>query len=124
MNLTKQQMKAAEACGCTFNPVTDLQVGRLAMQRRIFTVDGNPFVATRDDGGFYETHATLALLIGNPEQAEAAGNRETVQQATAADAVSEREMVGERAAGGAQVVRRRQAATGPRSSSWGTKRSG
>ena len=124
MELTKEQMQAAKACGCTFIPVTEMQVARLSMQRRVFTFNGSPFVATRDDGGFHETHATLTLLIGSPDRAVAAGSRETVQQAAAADAVSEQEMLGERRAGGAQEVGRRQTAAGPRSPSRGTKRSG
>ena len=40
------------------------QVQRLSMQRRIFRIDGKPFVATRDGGAFLETHATLLPLIG------------------------------------------------------------
>ena len=32
------------------------------MQRRIFRIDGTPFIAVRD-GGFIETHGTLAALI-------------------------------------------------------------
>ncbi|GAA0577244.1 hypothetical protein GCM10009416_14810 [Craurococcus roseus] len=42
-------------------PATDDQVRRLGMQRRIFLVRGEPFVAARD--GFFETWGTLAALI-------------------------------------------------------------
>ena len=63
MELTQQQAAAAKACGCTFVPATEVQVHRLAMQRRIFTLDGMPFVVSRDDDGFLETHATLTWLI-------------------------------------------------------------
>ncbi len=35
---------------------------RFAAQRRIFRIEGRPFVATRD-GGFFETWATLTVLI-------------------------------------------------------------
>jgi hypothetical protein len=29
------------------------------MQRRVFRIDGEPFMATRDGGGFFETHGRL-----------------------------------------------------------------
>jgi hypothetical protein len=38
-------------------------MSRLAAQRRVFSIEGSPFVATRD--GFLETWATLAALIEN-----------------------------------------------------------
>ena len=44
-------MEAAKACGCAFLPATVAQVALLSMQRRIFRIDGGPFVATRDGGG-------------------------------------------------------------------------
>ena len=62
MELTREQREAAEAGGCVLLPATDLQVGRLAAQRRIFLLDGRPHVARRADG-FLETHGTLARLI-------------------------------------------------------------
>jgi hypothetical protein len=117
MDLTKEQMEAAKVCGCTFVPVAGEQVARLSMQRRVFMLDGRPFVATRDAGGFYETHATLAVLIETHSPGKVAGGRETVQQAAAADAVAEREMAGERGARGAQEVSRHSAAPGPRAPS-------
>ncbi len=61
MELTPGQLRAARARGCVLTPATDDQVRRLSMQRRIFQVDGLPFVAARD--GFFETHGTLAALI-------------------------------------------------------------
>ena len=62
MELTRDQRAAAEACGCALVPATEEQVRRLTMQRRVFRLDGEPVLATRD-GGFFETHATLAALI-------------------------------------------------------------
>ncbi len=113
MDLTPEQVEAAKACGCAFLPATDEQVGRLGMQRRVFRIDGRPFVATRDGGGFFETHATLLPLIGG----QAPGGRErgageTAREAAAADAVAAAEIATEQGAakGGAQVVRRRAAA--------------
>ncbi len=111
MDLTQAQVEAAKACGCAFLPTTDEQVARLSMQRRIFRVDGRPFVATCDGGGFFETHATLARLIEVHGRGGGAGKQETVADAAAADAASEREIAEERGAGGAQEVRRRRAAT-------------
>ena len=61
MELTPDQLVAARTCGCVLSPATDDQVRRLSMQRRVFRIDGQPFVATR--GGFIETHGTLAALI-------------------------------------------------------------
>jgi hypothetical protein len=116
MKLTPDQLEAAKASNCTFFPATEGQVARLAMQRRIFTIAGKPFVATRDGGGFYETHATLARLMETHERGASSDARETVQEAAAADAASEQEMAGERGSGGAQEVRRRPAAMRPKGS--------
>ena len=113
MELTPDQRAAAEACGCVFLPATDEQVGRLSMQRRIFRVGGKPFLATRDGGGFFETHGTLTLLVEGHGRGAAPARRETAPEAVAADAASEREIAGERGAGGAQEVRRRGAAARP-----------
>jgi hypothetical protein len=113
VDLTKEQVEAAEACGCAFLPATEAQVALLSMQRRVFRIDGSPFVATRDGGGFFETHGTLSLLIEGHGRGGVHGKQETVHEAAAADAVSEREIAGERRAGGAQEVRRRGAATRP-----------
>ncbi len=66
------------------------------MQRRIFRIEGRPFVATRDGGGFFETHGTLLLLIGgsvlhgsvmwthchrSPNDARVAWNQQTFRRA-------------------------------------------
>ena len=116
MELTPDQLRAAEACGCVFLPATDEQVGRLSMQRRVFRIDGRPFMATRDGGGFFETHATLLPLIGGQAPGRERGSEEsgeTAQEAAAADAVAAAEIATEQrgaAGGGAQVVRRGAAA--------------
>ena len=52
MDLTREQVGAAKACGCAFFPATEAQVARLSMQRRVFRIDGKAFMATRDGGGF------------------------------------------------------------------------
>ena len=115
MDLTQEQVEAAKACGCAFLPATDEQVGRLSMQRRVFRIDGQPFVATRDGGGFFETHATLLPLIGGQAPGGERGSGETAQEAVAADAVAAAEIATEQGAarGGAQVVRRGAAARPP-----------
>ncbi len=113
MDLTEEQVEAAKACGCAFFPATGAQVARLSMQRRIFRIEGKPFMATRDGGGFFETHGTLSLLVEGHGRDGAPGEQETVQDAAAADAASEREIAGERRAGGTQEVRRRGAAARP-----------
>ncbi len=115
MDLTPEQVEAAKACGCAFLPATDEQVGRLSMQRRVFRVGGRPFVATRDGGGFFETHATLLPLIGGQAPGRGRGSEdsgETAREAEAADAVAAAEIATEQgtARGGAQVVRRGTAA--------------
>jgi hypothetical protein len=61
LKLTPDQIRAARACGCVLTPATEHQVGRLSMQRRVFTADGTPVLVARD--GFIETHGTLAALI-------------------------------------------------------------
>jgi hypothetical protein len=113
VDLTQEQVQAAKACGCAFLPATGAQVALLSMQRRVFRIDGSPFVATRDGGGFFETQGTLARLIEPHGRGGAPGKQETAQEAAAADAVSEREIAGERRAGGAQQVRRHGAAARP-----------
>jgi hypothetical protein len=122
MELTQEQFDAAAACGCTLIPADEAQVARLSMQRRIFTRNGKPFVATRDAGGFHETHATLALLIGAHSGDEVSSRGDTLQQVAAADAASAREMDSERGTGGAQEVRTRRPTSGPRTPARGVKR--
>ena len=113
MDLTQEQVEAAKACGCAFFPATEAQVARLSMQRRVFRIGGKPFLATRDGSGFFETQARLARLLEAHGHGRAPGERETVQEAAAADAVSEKEIAGERRAGGAQEVRRHWAGARP-----------
>ena len=122
MELTQVQFEAAAACGCNFVPADEALVARLSMQRRIFTRDGKSFVATRDAGGFHESHATLALSIGAHSGGEVSSRGDTLQQVAAADAASAREMDRERGTGGAQAVRTRQPVAGPRTAARGAKR--
>ena len=112
MELTPNQRAAAEACGCVFLPATDEQVKRLSMQRRVFRIDGDPFVATRDGGGFFETHGTLVALVEGHAPSRERASEETAHEAAAADAAVSAEIATERGAarGGAQVVRRGTAA--------------
>ncbi len=62
LQLSPEDIAAAEACGVTFQPATPAQVQRLAMQRKVFYAAGQPILATRGDG-FYETAGTLQRLI-------------------------------------------------------------
>ena len=66
LELTPDHLRAAQACGSVLLPATGAHAQRLSMQRRVFLLDGKPFVATRDGGAFIETHATLLLLIARP----------------------------------------------------------
>jgi hypothetical protein len=113
MTLTQQQIAAAKARGCVFFPATDEQVARLGMQRRIFTLDGKPYVASRDGGGFLETHGTLAALV-DPASDSKPEPAESVDEAVAADAETAAEMAAEGGGRGAQVVRRGGAGARPR----------
>ena len=125
MELTQEQVEAAQACGCTFLPASEAQVARLSMQRRVFTLGRKPFVATRDGGGFPETHASLTRLIEAHGRGGPSGTADSVAEAAAADAAAAHEIAGERGAGGgAQEVRRRRAATRPRAPWRGAKRDG
>ncbi len=62
MELTPIQHRAARACGFAFFPVTEAQVQRLTMQKRVFRLDGQSFMVTRD-GAFWKTHGTLLRAI-------------------------------------------------------------
>jgi hypothetical protein len=62
LQLSPEQIAAAEACGVTFLPATPAQVQRLAMQRKVFYAGGQPVLATRG-GGFFETVGTLQRVI-------------------------------------------------------------
>jgi hypothetical protein len=119
MTLTQEQIAAARARGCAFFPATPDQVARLGMQRRIFVLDGRPHIATRDGGGFLETHGTLAALVGHTADSEPR-TAESVEEAVAADAETAAEIAAERGGdgggtgAGVQVPRRRGAAARPR----------
>jgi outer membrane biosynthesis protein TonB len=62
LNLTPDDVRAAEAYGCAIVKATADQVARLTMQRRIFWLDGAPVLLQRGTAPF-ETHGTLAALI-------------------------------------------------------------
>jgi hypothetical protein len=64
-DLTLEQRSAAESRGCRFVPATREQIATLAMQRRVFWVDGQAFLALRPDG-FFETATTLQGLLEQP----------------------------------------------------------
>ena len=66
LDLSPDQVSAAEFVGVAFLPARPEQVDSLAMQRKVFHIDGTPVLATRD-GGFFETAATLARLIAQGE---------------------------------------------------------
>jgi hypothetical protein len=127
MTLTPEQIAAAKARGCAFFPASPDQVARLGMQRRLFVLDGRPHVATRDGGGFLETHGTLAALVDRATGSEP-GTAESVDEAVAADAETAAAMAAEGGGSGggggagAQVLRRRDAGTGPRPPWRGGKR--
>jgi hypothetical protein len=107
MELTPDQIRAAQAAGRILRPATEEQVGRLTMQRRIFTVGGLPHVVARGEGGFLETHGTLAPVLDDPD-AGAPPRAETVQEAAAEDASASLAVAAENRGGrgGAQVMRR------------------
>lgn len=117
MELTPQQIAAAKARGCTFLPATEEQVARLTMQRRIFTIDGQPHVAVRQDEAVKETHGAIALLI----QGETPRVDEITPQAAEAEATLELAGESGTSRGGAQVMRR---AGRPRAPWRGAKRGG
>jgi hypothetical protein len=64
LQLTTEQVETAKAQGCRFIAASDAQVRQFAMQRRVFQIDGQPFLAARQDG-FYETAGTLIALIAD-----------------------------------------------------------
>lgn len=109
MELSPDQVRAAEAAGCAFTPATPDQVARLTMQRRIFIIDGQPHIARRHGAGFYETQGTLAPLIEAASAGLTPGVVETLQEAEEADASAALEIAAENrvaGSGGAKVVRR------------------
>ena len=62
LQLSYDKVAAARACGIEFPPATPAQVHRLSKQRKVFEIDGQPHLATRD-GSFFETAGTLERLI-------------------------------------------------------------
>ena len=62
MRLSYDKVAAAKACGIEFPPASPAQVQRLSIQRKVFEIDGQPHLATRD-GSFFETAGTLERLI-------------------------------------------------------------
>ncbi|MFC0410549.1 hypothetical protein [Roseomonas elaeocarpi] len=71
MKLSPQQVSAAQRGGSQFEPASASEVQRLSMQRRIFWIDEQPFIARRSTG-FQETAGTLAQLIARFEHEAAA----------------------------------------------------
>ena len=69
MQLSYSKVAAAKACGIEFPPASPAQVQRLSMQRKVFEIDGQPHLATRD-GGFFETAGTLERLIAGEVEAQ------------------------------------------------------
>ena len=62
MQIPYSKVEAARTCGIDFSPASPAQVLRLSMQRKVFEIDGQPHLATRD-GSFFETVGTLEHLI-------------------------------------------------------------
>jgi hypothetical protein len=62
LKLTDDQIAHARACGIDFLSASPSQVQRLSMQRRIFQIGGQPFLATRTEG-YYETVGTLMRML-------------------------------------------------------------
>ncbi|MGG5809641.1 hypothetical protein [Falsiroseomonas sp. CW058] len=109
MELSPDQVRAAEAAGCAFIPATPEQVARLTMQRRIFLIDGQPHLARRHGAGIFETQGTLAPLIAAASAGVVPSMPETLQEAEEADASATLEIAAENrgaGGGGAKVVRR------------------
>ena len=103
MELTREQRAAAEACGCALVPATEEQVRRLTMQRRVFRLDGEPVLATRD-GGYFEEPAGEAAEPGPPRDGAA-------MSASNAEAEVATPVEGTGAEGGAAPARLRAART-------------
>jgi hypothetical protein len=65
--LNAEQVAAAVASGCVFEPASPAAVQRLAMQRKVFYIDGQAMLAGRGDG-LFETVGTLMQLIEQGRQ--------------------------------------------------------
>ena len=85
LQLSLDQIAAAKACDIAFKPASPDQVQRLSMQRKVFWIDGQPHLATRD-GSFFETAATLERSIA--DQLEAQQERDLAAWEASGDAVS------------------------------------
>ncbi|MCK8787831.1 hypothetical protein M0638_26095, partial [Roseomonas sp. NAR14] len=71
LQITPDQAAALMAAGFSLRPATEEQVGRLAMQRRIFLLDGTPMLVTRD-GAYFETAGTLRDVLSSAPPATGA----------------------------------------------------
>jgi DNA-binding protein H-NS len=69
LQLSLYQIAAAKACGIAFTPASPDQIQRLSMQRKVFWIDGQPHLASRD-GSLFETAATLERLIAGEVEAQ------------------------------------------------------
>jgi hypothetical protein len=67
LDLTPEQVEAASLVGVEFPHASAEQIRRLSMQRKVFHIDGQPALATRN-GAFFETVGTLTALIAEGEQ--------------------------------------------------------
>lgn len=65
MNLTPEEAAIAKARGCRLIAADAQQVAVLSMQRRVFWIQGEPWLIMREDG-FFETAATLRHLLEQP----------------------------------------------------------
>lgn len=70
MNLTPEEAAIAKARGCRLIAADAKQVAVLSMQRRVFWIQGEPWLIMRGDG-FFETAATLRHLLEQPGPAAA-----------------------------------------------------
>ena len=62
LELTQHQIAAARTLGFTYFPANDDQVRRFTMQRRVFRMEGKPYLVSAD-GIYFETHSTLAAIL-------------------------------------------------------------
>jgi DNA-binding protein H-NS len=85
LQLSLDQIAAAKACGIAFTPASPDQIQRLSMQRKVFWIDGQPHLASRD-GSFFETAATLERSIA--DRLEAQQERDLAAWEVSGDAVS------------------------------------
>jgi DNA-binding protein H-NS len=85
LQLSLDQIAAAKACGIAFTPASPDQIQRLSMQRKVFWIDGQPHLASRD-GSFFETAATLERSIA--DRLEAQQERDLAAWEASGDTVS------------------------------------